>query len=90
MDFDGENEEIFDDVYVGSGLNVADGYIFYVDRDSDNIYRINEDGSDKTRLNTTRSGNINIAGKWLIYEDRDDDYNLAKMSFDGDITQSLR
>lgn len=90
MDFDGENEEIFDDVYVGSGLNVADGYIFYVDRDSDNIYRMNEDGSDKTRLNTTRSGNINIAGKWLIYEDHDDDYNLAKMSFDGDITQSLR
>ncbi len=90
MDFDGKNEESYDGVYVGSGLNVADSYIFYVDRESSNIFRMNIDGSDKMRLNTNDSDGINIAGNWLIYEDRDDDYALTKMSFDGNVVQTLQ
>lgn len=89
MSFDGSDEQVFEDVYVGSGLNVTESHIFFIDRETENIYRMNVDGTGKTVLNTARSDGIHIAGDWLFYTNEDFDYEIYQMSFDGSYNQPI-
>lgn len=86
---DGSNETVFEGITVGSGLNVSEDYIFYIASDTQTIYRMDKDGSNKTELNVDRSGSLNIIGEWIFYENQDYDYEIYKMSFDGSYNQPI-
>jgi len=53
-------------------INALDGYIYYYDT-CQNLYRIKNDGSCKTRLNTDyKVKHANIIGEWIYYCNVDD------------------
>ncbi len=86
---DGSNEIVFEGAVVSGGLNVSEDYIFYIDRDTQTVYRMDKDGDNKTELNSDRSGYLNIIGEWIFYENQDYDYEIYKMSFDGSYNQPI-
>lgn len=86
---DGSNEMVFEDAVVSGGLNVSEEYIFFISSGSQTIYRMNKDGSGMTELNNDNSGSLNIIGEWIFYENRDYDYEIYKMSFDGSYNQPI-
>ena len=65
------------------GLNVSEEYVFYIDEGDHSIVRMDRDGSNKTLLNDNRCEDLNIIDNWLFYRNEDDDYQLYRMSFDG-------
>ncbi len=86
---DGANETVFEGTSVSGGLNVSEDYIFYIDRNTQTIHRMNKDGSNKTELNSDRSAYLNIVGEWIFYENQDYNYEIYKMSFDGSYNQPI-
>lgn len=86
---DGSDETVFEGTAVSGGLNVSEDYIFYIDRDTQTIHRMDKDGGNKTELNSDRSGYLNIVGEWIFYENQDYDYEIYKMSFDGSYNQPI-
>jgi len=90
MDFDGSNQRQFGSFEVGKGLNVCDGYIYYVDSEDSFIHKVSiEDNLSNTVLNDCRSENINIVGNWIVYNNRDDNSSIYKMKLDGSDNQFL-
>ena len=87
--FDGSNETVFDGTVVNGGLNVSKDYIFYIDADTQTIYRMNKDGRNKMELNSDRSGSLNVIGDWIFYENQEYNYEIYKMSFDGSYNQPI-
>lgn len=83
MKNDGSAKQKYDEVYVGNGLNVTEDYVFYIDKETEYIYRMNADGSNQLQLNSDRSERINIAGEWLVYVSLEQDFSLKKLKFDG-------
>jgi len=75
-------------------LNALDGYIYYSDT-CQNLYRIKNDGSCKTRLNTDyKVKYANIIGEWIYYCNVDDfsqpnTGQIYKMKLDGSNKTSL-
>lgn len=61
-----------------SEINFSGDYIYYIDfTDScksvifgGNIFRMNPDGTEKTRLNNSKSINIGIYDNWIFYENK--------------------
>lgn len=86
---DGSNDTVFDGTTANGGLNVSEDYIFYINSDTQTIYRMDKDGSNKMELNSDRSGSLNIIGNWIFYENQDYDYEIYKMSFDGSYNQPI-
>lgn len=86
---DGTNETVFEGAVVNGGLNVSENYIFYIDADTQTIWRMDKDGSNKLELNNDDSWNLNIVGDWIFYENHDYDYEIYKMSFDGSYNQPI-
>ncbi|MBQ7295951.1 MAG: DUF5050 domain-containing protein [Clostridia bacterium] len=90
MNFDGSNQQQFNDILVGDGLNVYDDFVYFVDRESGNICKISESGESFIKiLNACRSWHINITDDWIIYQNKDDSFNLYKMKLDGTENQPL-
>ena len=90
MDYDGSNQRQFGSFEVGSGLNVYDGYIYYVDREDSFIHKVSiEDNLSNTVLNDCRSESINIVGDWIVYRNTDDNSSIYKMKPDGSDNQFL-
>lgn len=89
MRLDGLEKRVYDETYVGNGLNVSEDYVFYVNKDTGTIWRMNKDGSRKTELNQNRSEDINIAGTWLFYKNRDDEGKIYKMGIAGNSNRPL-
>lgn len=86
---DGSNETVFEGTAAYNGLNVSKDYIFYIAPDTQTIYRMDKDGSNKTELNVDRSGSLNVVGDWIFYENQDYGYEIYKMSFDGSYNQPI-
>lgn len=86
---DGSDETVFEGAVVNGGLNVSENYIFYINSDTQTIYRMDKDSGSKVELNSDRSGSLNIIGNWIFYENQDYDYEIYKMSFDGSYNQPI-
>ncbi len=86
---DGSDETVFEGSVVNGGLNVSENYIFYIDSDTQTIYRMDKDGKNKLELNSDRSGSLNIIEDWIFYENQDYDYEIYEMSFDGTYNQPI-
>lgn len=87
MNFDGTNQQQFGDIKVATGLNVCDGFIYYVDYSSRNICKVSVDNSSySTVLNDCDSEYINIVGDWIFYNNTDD-YSTYRMRLDGSENQ---
>ncbi len=86
---DGTNETVFEGAVVNGGLNVSENYIFYISAETDIIWRMDKDGSNKMELNKDDSWSLNIVGEWIIYENCDYDSEIYKMSFDGGYNQLI-
>ncbi len=86
---DGTNETVFEGTAVNGGLNVSENYIFYIDSETQTIWRMDKDGSNKMELNNDNSWSLNIVGEWIFYENQDYDYEIYKMSFDGSYNQPI-
>jgi hypothetical protein len=53
-----------------SGLNVADGWLYYInDNDQGSVYKMRTDGTEDQKLNDTDSRFVNLAGGWIYYRD---------------------
>lgn len=93
MALDGSGQEIYEDRYVSGGLNVSDEYVFYVSYDSDGhnnvIRRMDKDGENDIVLTYDDCSSINIAGDWIYYINRSCDYDIYKMSFDGEYNEPI-
>lgn len=93
MNLDGSNQEKYDGTYVDGGLNVTDNYVFYLSYNYDNdervIHRMDKDGGNDIELNQDDSSNICIAGDWIYYINISRDYDIYKMSFDGEYDESI-
>lgn len=93
MSLDGSDEQIYEDTCVNGGLNVTDDYVFFIGQSEDNynnvIYRMDKDGGDITALTQDDCSSINIAGDWIYYVNKDNDYDIYKMSFDGSYNESI-
>ena len=90
IDYDGSNQRQFGLFEVGKGLNVYDGYIYYVDREDSFIHKVSiEDNLSNTVLNDCRSESINIVGDWIVYRNTDDNSSIYKMKLDGSDNQFL-
>jgi hypothetical protein len=60
-----------------------EGYIYYIDYGkSNNIYKISEDGTEKTKLNSETSLWLNVIDGWVYYSNNDDRF-LYKVRTDG-------
>lgn len=88
-DLDGTNETVFEGAVVNGGLNVSENYIFYIDAETQTIWRMDKDGNNKVELNNDDSWCLNIIGDWIFYENQDYDYEIYKMSFDGSYNQPI-
>jgi len=86
---DGSDEIIYEGAVVNGGLNVSEDYIFYIDKDSQMICRMDKDGSNKMKINNNRSYSLNIVEDWIFYQNQDYDYEIYKMSFDGNYNQPI-
>lgn len=86
---DGSGETIFENSIVNGGLNVSEDYIFYIDSNTQTIYRMDKDGGNKMELNSDKSSNLNIIGDWIFYENQEYDYEIYKMDFDGSYNQPI-
>lgn len=93
MALDGSEQKIYEDTYVNGGLNVSDEYVFYIGYDSEGynsvIHRMDKDGKNDIVLTQDDCGNISIAGDWIYYYNRSHDYDIYKMSFDGQYNQPI-
>jgi len=95
----GENKRIGFDTPSGFSYSSASGYltysyaplervindwIYYVNEDEANsLFKINVDGSDRTRLNSSDSTIIGIYDDWLYYHNNSDNSKVYKMRLDG-------
>jgi hypothetical protein len=71
-------------------VNVYDDMIFFMNMESNwNIYRMNFDGTEKARLNDSRSIWINVVDSWVYYVNRDHGNAIYKMRIDGTENQLL-
>lgn len=93
MALDGSGQEIYEDTYVSGGLNVSDEYVFYIAYDLEGrknvIHRMDKDGDNDFVLSFDDCSNINIAGDWIYYINRSCDYDIYKMSFDGEYNEPI-
>lgn len=48
-------------------LNIVDGWIYYVHRNSHNIYRIRTDGTGRQKLVDKSAGDLNVADGWMFF-----------------------
>ncbi len=84
MNFDGSNKKQFGSFEVGKGLNVSDGYIYYVDADDSLIHKVSEeDNLLNTVISDCHCESINIVGDWIVYRNTDDHSLIYKMKNDG-------
>lgn len=87
MNFDGTNQQQFGEIKVATGLNVCDGFIYYVDYSSKNICKVSVDNSSYSSiLNDCESEYINIVGDWIFYNNTED-YSTYRMKLDGSENQ---
>lgn len=87
MNFDGSNQQKFGDIKVDTGLNVLDGFIYYVDYNSKNICKTSEENpSYSTILNGCRSEYVVIVDEWIFYYN-EDEHAKYRMKFDGSENQ---
>jgi len=90
-DMDGKNViKVTSDT--AKGLNVANGLIYYANTsDNNNIYKITNDGSDKSKIADVKSDSvINIAGGKLFYVETNKNFETYVMNKDGSAkTKSL-
>ena len=68
--------------------------MFYLKEDDDDwyktrIHRVNKDGTNDIELNVESSENINVLGDWLFYTNCDQNYEIYKMSFDGEYNEPI-
>lgn len=49
-------------------LNVADGWIYYVDHSDKSLYRIKTDGSEKQLICSDNAFNVNIIQDYIYYD----------------------
>ena len=93
MNLDGSHQEKYDGTHANGGLNVSDEYVFYLSYGSDSydrtIHRMDKDGGNDIELNQDDCSNLCIAGDWLYYVNNDYDYDIYKMSFDGEYNEPI-
>lgn len=93
MALDGSKQEIYEGTYVNGGLNVSEEYVFYITYDSEGynnvIHRMDKDGENDIVLTHDDCSSINIAGDWIYYINRSYDFDIYKMSFDGEYNEPI-
>ena len=94
MALDGSQQEKYNGITIKEGLNVTDEYVFYLKEDDDDwyktrIHRVNKDGTNDIELNVESSENINVLGDWLFYTNCEQNYEIYKMSFDGEYNEPI-
>lgn len=93
MALDGSQQVTYEGTHVNGGLNISDEYVFYLTYDSDSynttIHRMNKDGSGNIVLTEDDCSNLNIAGNWIFYTNKSYDYDIYKMSFDGELNEPI-
>lgn len=88
MKSDGSDKRQFKDIEVGNGLNVYDGYIYYVDSSTRNICKMGIDDDSYTKVLTNCSADgISIFNDWIVYRNSDETSDLYKMKLDGSNNQ---
>ncbi len=67
-----------------SGINAAAGRLYYTNwMDNKYLYKINYDGSERTRLNRDASWRPHLVDGWLYYLNGDDDDRIYRLRTDG-------
>jgi putative cell wall-binding protein len=87
-DGSGKAEMVLEDQVLD--YNVYDGWIYYLsDEENPELYKVKIDGTEKTKLNTSGTALINIAGDWIYYISQNDD-NLYRVKIDGTGNQIVK
>ena len=94
---DGSEKQILIEGYI-SAMNIDDGWIYYssygdelakmyrdfrIFGESEGIYRVKINGSDKQRISDVSGQSVNIAGEWIYYINLRDNRALYKVRVDG-------
>lgn len=72
-----------------SDLFFFEDTIYYTQREYDDklnkysLYRMNSNGTNKTKIHDEDINNFNILGEWIYYIDKDNNSNIYKMRLDG-------
>jgi hypothetical protein len=73
--------------YLSHGLrgemNVADGKVFYIDKDNNSLYSMDTDGGNVRWITDERCAYINAVGGWIYYSGVKENHAIFKMRYDG-------
>jgi hypothetical protein len=73
----------------------SNGWLYFSDRANSGLYKVKKDGSDKVKLFDQYASNINIAGDYIYFSDRESHLNKIKVDGTGltklsdDMTKSV-
>lgn len=82
MDLDGGNLDSLTNISAYYP-NVTDGGIFYVAGQNKTLEWLSLDGRTQYTIVSSRTGSFNVAGRWIFYQNEDDDGNLWRVRIDG-------
>jgi hypothetical protein len=71
-------------------ITIYEGWIYYSNEDDNGyLYKIRVNGTDRERLNQTRSLSISVMDDWVYYCDFDDNRNIYRFRLDGTCNERL-